>query len=119
MVVSACVVVESLNEVTGDRVSCVVRCLAGPVSLGGVFDTVTSADGIESQVNVSVAAIWRYGRSTDLLDAPHAAKLDLHGAGLQHLHRTARLSMKSGDRDDAPERTRREVPTGSAAQAAP
>jgi len=84
--------IESIVRASASELVCVVRCLAGPVSTGDTFDTATFADGTQASVELRTATILRYGQSTDLLDPPHAAQLELVGAGADSLTGTRTLS---------------------------
>jgi hypothetical protein len=102
MAVSTRVVIERLENATGSRATCIMRCLEGSVSPGSSFDTATSPGGIASPATVRVAAIWRYGRQADLLDPPHSAKLEISGDGLLSLHEGVQLSASPGKQTDLP-----------------
>lgn len=90
------VVVHHVARAEDGRVSCVVRCTAGSVRPGTVFDTAASPGGAGTPVAVRVTALLRYGRAADLLDPPHSALLDLDGTGLHHLREGAGLSAGTG-----------------------
>ena len=80
MVTEARIGIESVERISDDSVLCVVRCLAGSVSPGDVFRNAVLDDGAVTAIDLRVDQIWRYGRMVDLLDPPHAAKIELSGA---------------------------------------
>lgn len=72
--------IETVDQLSGQVAVCIVRCLSGSVSTGDIFDIAIAEDGIQNFVELRVITIWRYGRTVDLIDPPHSAKLELAGA---------------------------------------
>jgi hypothetical protein len=72
--------IENVEQLSDQVAVCVVRCLGGSVSAGDIFGIAVTEDGIHNSVELRVTTIWRYGRTVDLLDPPHSARLELTGA---------------------------------------
>jgi hypothetical protein len=77
--------IEVVEDVSGDRASRVVRCLAGTVAVGDVFATLELPDGARGEVSLWVAGITRYGKAVEFVDPPHSAMLELSGDGVHLL----------------------------------
>jgi hypothetical protein len=84
--------VERVEQSGAESAICDVRCLAGVISPGDTFDTLTSRDGEDRLVELRLIGMWRYGQPTDMLDPPHAARVELAGPGAQALADAAFLS---------------------------
>ena len=71
--------VEQVLDTSGLLVKCVIRCTFGTVC-PGVRVVMVGDDGTcEERPSASVVKIWRYGRETDMVDAPHGAMIELEG----------------------------------------
>lgn len=77
--------IERVVQTSGVAGVCVVRCLAGPVSVGDLFDTAILMDATQVPVRLRIRRMWRYGRVVDLLDPPHGATLELTGSKVESL----------------------------------
>jgi hypothetical protein len=76
-----------------DSAACVVRVLAGVLSLGDTFDTAVSVDGMNYPIDLRIVGMWRYpGMPVDMIEPPHAARLELAGSGTQALADAAFLT---------------------------
>ena len=84
--------VERVEQAAADSVVCGVRCLAGTVSPGDVFDRLTQHDGKDQHIGLRVIRIWRYGRTVDLIDPPHTALIEVAGLGIESVIQAALLS---------------------------
>jgi hypothetical protein len=71
--------VERVESVANEKAICVVRCLAGIITVGSVFNTTIDECGEPAQVAVRVDRIWRYGRYVELLDPVRTARLQISG----------------------------------------
>ncbi|MGK5732407.1 hypothetical protein [Streptomyces sp. URMC 124] len=71
---------------------CVVRCLSGMAYPGMAFSVSGAADGEVTPSDLNLEWIERYGFRTDVLDAPHAAKVSLCGPMASRLNPDATVS---------------------------
>jgi hypothetical protein len=92
-VADARVSIEVLEAVSADHATCVVRCLAGVVPVGHVFDTGESPDGEVVEVSPAVDSIWRYGEEVRFFDSARTARLE----GLREMHRRGIKVLPGGD----------------------
>lgn len=75
-------IVASIHDVQlaeNGRYVVIVRVLEGTITPGAGLTAVRSPDGEERPVDLRVTKIWRYERETDIIDPPHAGKLELQG----------------------------------------
>lgn len=93
MAARARISLEHVEDVAAGTVMCIVRCLEGAVSPGDVFDIATSVSGVSTTVSLRVVHIWRYGKTTDLLDPPHASEVELAGPDVALLPTFASLAI--------------------------
>ncbi|AIA04908.1 hypothetical protein [Streptomyces noursei] len=62
------------------EVVCIVRCVAGIAEPGQKF-VFGGGEGGGGSIRFELVGIERYGKEVSILDAPHAAKIHLKGAG--------------------------------------
>jgi hypothetical protein len=72
--------VESIDVMNQDRMTCVVRCLAGVVVPGQMLSSVITENGELVPVSVKIIRIWRFDHVVDILDPPHVARIELSGS---------------------------------------
>ena len=84
--------VESADDLGG---VCLVRCIGGVVHTGQVFLLRDADGGPTPESGVTLTRIERYGRSVDVLDPPHTARLTLTGRGVPALGRGSVISSTS------------------------
>lgn len=94
----ALLAIESVVELGEQGVACVVRCVSGEVRVGDSASldlTGASSDSIAGGENISlrVQRILRYEREVELLDAPHAAKVELVGTRASRVEHATHLRV--------------------------
>lgn len=75
------------------QAECIIRCLSGTVKIGDTAYGGILRDGHEIALEFTVANIFRYGRTSDLLDPPHNALLHFSGVILEEFESVVEISL--------------------------
>jgi hypothetical protein len=74
------VLIKGPVEADGEgRLIVVMRVMKGDLRPGTRLDRVRGPDGDERPASLTVRRMWLYTREADLIDPPHAGKLELSG----------------------------------------
>ena len=89
--------IEIVEHTSPSQVECIVRCLSGTVKIGDTAYGGILRDGHEIALELTVANIFRYGRTCDLLDPPHNAILNFSSVVSEEFESVVKISLSRHD----------------------
>ncbi|MCX3061562.1 hypothetical protein [Streptomyces beihaiensis] len=83
--------IEQIVESSAERIVCIVRCVGGSVRPGDSVSGDANEESAHAAARAHVEGIWFPGRRIDLLDPPHAAKVEILGEDCTALRSASRI----------------------------